>query len=113
DEDRSELSRRILSALLPPNFQPPQAIAESEIDRVMDTARYTFVIDIPPNFARDVIAGRRPSLQLNVDATAMMQAGIGAGYIEEIANSEIARYVGASADPPSSPVDLAVRIAFN
>jgi ABC-2 type transport system permease protein len=113
DEDRSELSRRIVAALLPPNFRQPQAIAESEIDQVMDTARYTFVIDIPPNFARDVTAGHRPSLQLNVDATAMMQAGVGAGYIEGIANAEIARYVSAGDDPPPAPVDLAIRIAFN
>jgi ABC-2 type transport system permease protein len=113
DEDRSELSLRIVSALLPPNFKPPQAIAESDIDRSMDAARYTFVIDVPPNFERDVSAGRQPALQLDVDATAMMQAGIGAGYIEEIANAEIARYVSGSDDPAATPVDLAVRVAFN
>ncbi len=113
DEDRSELSRRIVAALLPPNFKPPQTIVESAIDQVMDTARYTFVIDIPPNFARDVTAGHRPALQVNVDATAMMQAGVGAGYIEQIANAEIGRYVTGGDDPPPSPVDLAVRVAFN
>src|SRR5690348_3499124 len=75
DEDHSALSRRIVGAFLPPYFKPPQPVDERDVDRLMNTGRYTFVIDIPPNFQRDVLAGRRPSIQLAVDATAMMQAG--------------------------------------
>jgi ABC-2 type transport system permease protein len=113
DEDRSQLAHRIVQALLPPSFKPPREIAAADIDRLMDTAQYTFVIDIPPNFAHDVAAGRRPALQLDVDATAMMQAGIGAGYIEQIADDEIARFAGDTGKPTPTPVDLAVRVAFN
>ncbi|TSD84045.1 ABC transporter permease [Mycobacterium sp. KBS0706] len=113
DEDRSPLSRAIAHALLPPYFKPPQQIAASEIDRLMDLARYTFVIDIPPNFQKDVVAGRRPAIQVDVDATAMMQAGIGAGYIEQIAGAEIARFSGRADAAQESPVDLVVRVAFN
>jgi ABC-2 type transport system permease protein len=113
DEDRSPLSRGIAQALLAPYFKAPQEIAAGDIDRVMDLARYTFVIDIPPNFQKDVVAGRRPALQVDVDATAMMQAGIGAGYIEQIAGREIARFVGRSDPAVEPPVDLAIRIAFN
>src|SRR5947209_17348338 len=64
DEDQSALSRQIAQALLPPYFKPPQAIAAAEIDRAMDVGRYTFVIDVPPNFQRDAEAGRRPALQV-------------------------------------------------
>jgi ABC-2 type transport system permease protein len=113
DEDRSPLSREITHALLPPYFKPPQEIAAGDIDRLMDTGRYTFVIDVPPNFQRDVIAGREPALQVNVDATAMMQAGIGAGYIEQIAQAEIARFVGRTDPADAAPVKLVVRVAFN
>jgi len=35
----------------------------------MDAGRHTFVLDIPPGFERDVLAGRGPAAQLNVDAT--------------------------------------------
>src|SRR5215813_9393516 len=77
DEDHSELSRRIAHAFLPPYFQTPQPIAERDIAPLMNSGRYTFVIDVPPNFARDVLAGRRPAVQLDVDATAMVQAGLG------------------------------------
>ena len=47
--------------------------------RLMNSGRYTFVIDIPPNFERDVLGRRQPAIQLDVDATAMVQAGLGAG----------------------------------
>jgi len=111
DEDRSPLSRTLAQAFLPPYFKPPAEIAVDAIDRVMDTAEYTFVLDIPPNFQRDVLAGRRPAIQVNVDATAMMQAGVGAGYIQQIVSLEIARFL--RQDTPPSPVNLAVRVAFN
>src|SRR6516164_10862988 len=73
DEDHSELSRRIAHAFLPPYFQTPQPVAEHDIVPLMNAGKYTFVIDIPPNFERDVLGRRRPAVQLNVDATAMVQ----------------------------------------
>ncbi len=76
DEDGSELSRRIAHAFLPPYFKPPQMITEREIIPSMNAGRYTFVVDIPPNFQRDVLGGRRPGLQVNVDATAGILEGI-------------------------------------
>jgi len=113
DEDHSELSRRIIRAFLPPYFQTPQPINERDIVPLMNAGRYTFVIDIPPNFARDVLAGRRPAIQLNVDATAMTQAGIGSGYAEEIITTEVRNFLSRSERAPLSPVNLVVRIAFN
>ena len=113
DEDRSELSRRIAHAFLPPYFQAPQPIAERDIVPLMNTGKYTFVIDIPPNFTRDVVAGRRPTIQLNVDATAMVQAGLGAGYAQEIITTEIGNFLARAEGTPPSPVKLVVRIAFN
>ncbi|UMX52895.1 hypothetical protein MJ389_03605 [Escherichia coli] len=41
-------------------------------------------INIPPNFQRDVLAGRQPDIQVNVDATRMSQAFTGNGYIQNI-----------------------------
>jgi ABC-2 type transport system permease protein len=113
DEDHSELSRRIAHAFLPPYFQPPQPIAERDIDRLMNSRRYTFVIDIPPNFQRDVIARREPAIQLNVDATAMVQAGLGSGYAQQIITTEIDDFLSRAEGTALSPVNLVVRIAFN
>ncbi|MDQ0391068.1 ABC transporter permease [Labrys monachus] len=121
DEDRSPLSRQMSGAFLPPYFKPPQAVRESDVDRLMDTAAYTFIMVVPPGFQRDVEAGRSPSVQVNVDATAMVQAGLGSGYIQQILSTEIANFVSRdegsflsrSQGVQTSPVTLAVRIAFN
>jgi ABC-2 type transport system permease protein len=113
DEDHSALSRGIARAFLPPYFKPPRLVAADEIDGLLDTAQYTFVVDIPPNFQRDAEAGRRPALQVNVDATAAMQAGIGAGYIQQIIEAEVARLEKRSDAAAALPVDLAVRVSFN
>ena len=59
----------------------------------MNSGKYTFVVDIPPNFQRDVLAGRQPGLQINVDATAMVQAGLGSGYAQQIITTEIADFL--------------------
>jgi len=113
DEDRSELSRRIVRGFLPPYFKPAREIAEQDIVPLMNNGTYTFVVDIPPHFQRDAVGGRRPTLQINVDATAMVQAGIGASYAQQIITNEINDFMSRSGDISPSPVNLAVRIAFN
>jgi ABC-2 type transport system permease protein len=113
DQDRSDLSGRIAQAFLPPYFKAPAALGFDAVDRAMDRGHHTFVIVIPPEFEADTLAGRNPRVQLNVDATAMMQAGIGAGYIQRIVAGEIEgfRYGAAGAGEP--PVALRTRFAFN
>jgi len=113
DEDRSTLSRRIFRAFLPPYFKPPEPVQERDIDGLMNTGRYTFIVDIPPRFENDVLGGRRPTLQVLVDATAMVQAGIGSGYAQQIIVNEINDFVSHAEGLPPPLVNLAVRIAFN
>ena len=113
DEDHSELSRRIAHAFLPPYFQTPQYIAERDIVPLMNLRKYTFVIDIPPNFERDVLGGRDPALQVNVDATVMVQAGLGSGYAQQIITTEIQDFLSHEEGVPLASVNLDVRIAFN
>ena len=79
----------------------------------MNTGTYTFIIDIPPHFERDLLAGRRPALQVNVDATASMQAGIGSGYAQQILSDEINKFLTHQDETPPAPIDQVVRIAFN
>jgi ABC-2 type transport system permease protein len=113
DEDNSELSRRILHAFLSPYFKPPQPIAMADVDHLMNTSSFTFIIDIPPHFERDVLAGRQPAIQVNVDATAMVQAGLGSSYASQIIATEVNDFVARAQMSPIAPIDLAVRIAFN
>jgi ABC-2 type transport system permease protein len=113
DEDHSQLARRITHAFLPPYFQTPVPITERDIVPLMNVGKYTFVVDIPPNFERDVLARRQPALQVNVDATTMVQAGLGAGYIQQIITNEVADFLSHAEGAPPERVNLAVRIEFN
>lgn len=113
DEDHSVLSRRLAAVFLPPYFLKPIFISPADAAHMMDTGQLTFVVDIPPNFERDVLAGRSPFIQVALDATAMVQAGLGGGYIEQILTTEIANFVAGTALPPRPAVSLVLRRAFN
>ncbi|MBC7164759.1 MAG: ABC transporter permease [Roseovarius sp.] len=110
DEDASPLSRRVADAFLPPYFLAPAQIDMAEMDARMDAGMDTFSLVIPPDFQRDLLAGTRPEMQLNVDATRVSQAFTGAGYISSIVNQEITRWLG---DEPEMPINLEARARFN
>lgn len=113
DEDGSPLSARIISSLYPPQFNVPALVTLAEVDAGMDSGAYTFALDIPPNFQRDVLAGRAPALQLNVDATLMSQAFTGSGHIQQIVSGEINDFVRGFRADTTPPVELALRMRFN
>ncbi|HEX5357673.1 MAG TPA: ABC transporter permease [Aquabacterium sp.] len=113
DEDQSSLSQRVINAFYPPTFMKPSLISLSDMDPGMDAGRYTFVMDIPPDFQRDVLAGKTPAIQLNVDATQMSQAFLGSGYIQSIALGEVSEFVQRERLNSTPPVDLAMRMRFN
>src|SRR5262245_60294436 len=80
DEDGSALSKELFNAFYPPRFKLPELVGAAEAQDQMDRGKYMFVVVIPPMFEHNLRAGRNPGLQVNIDATAMQQAGIGAGY---------------------------------
>jgi ABC-2 type transport system permease protein len=113
DGDHSVLSRRFRDALRLPYFRPPVVIDRSVVDAEMDRGRFTFVLDLPPHFEADILRGRRPMLQLNIDATAMTQAGVGAGYIEAILQTETERFLQQRGIEAALPVAAITRALFN
>ena len=113
DEDDSPLSQRIVSAFYPPQFITPQVISMAEVDPGMDAGRYTFSLHIPQGFQRDVLAGRAPQVQLNVDATRMSQAFTGSGNVQQIVIGEVNEFVQRQRGTAAAPVDIAVRARFN
>lgn len=113
DEDNSPLSGRISTAFYPPQFATPDLISLTEVDPGLDAGHYTFVLNIPPNFQRDVLAGLAPQVQLNIDATRMSQAFTGNGYIQQIVMDEINEFTQRYRSNSAPPVDLALRVRFN
>ena len=72
----------------------------------MDASRYVFVIEFPPKFEQDVVSNRYPSVQINMDATAVAQAGIGGAYLQQIINQVVLTYytrAQATATTPAEP----------
>jgi ABC-2 type transport system permease protein len=113
DEDGSALSKELFNAFYPPRFQLPDTIDADQVEAHMDRGRFMFVVAVPPRFERDLRAGRNPPIQVNIDATAMQQAGIGAGYIRNIINDRVSSFLRRTEEAPQLPVNLVVRKLFN
>ncbi|PWR17977.1 ABC transporter permease [Zavarzinia compransoris] len=113
DEDGSALSRALADAIRPPQFKPAVPLGAEAIDRAMDEGRFVFVIDIPPRFEADVLAGRRPEIQINVDATAMTQAGNGLAYLRGVIADTVGDRLRREAPAPDGAVAVITRARFN
>ena len=113
DNDHSILSHRLQNSLAPPNFKQVDEIKYADIDRAMDMGEYTFVLDIPPNYERDILKGQAPKIQLLVDATAMTQASIGSYYINQIFTEEINQFLNNASIQNFSPINAAINVLYN
>jgi ABC-2 type transport system permease protein len=113
DEDHSALSKELFNAFYPPRFRFPDQIREDQAQDAMDRDQYLFVVVIPPRFENDLRAGRDAAIQVNVDATAMQQAGIGTGYIKRIVDDRVRSFLTRTEVTATAPVDLVVRKLFN
>ena len=113
DEDVSPLSTRLAGALYPPYFKAPELIRLDQVDAAMNNNKYAFVLVIPSNFQRDLSAGRQPEIQLNIDATLISQAFIGASYISQIVSGEVSEYLTGRRDSATSPIRITTRARFN
>jgi ABC-2 type transport system permease protein len=113
DEDHSDLSRRIMDGLTPPTFKRAVEIAATEIDPAMNSQRFLYVIEIPPKFQSDILIGRQPSVQINVDATAAAQASIGMTYIQNVINNYVTEFITKREGGSGAPFKMVTRTKFN
>ena len=113
DEDRSDLSRRIADGLTPPTFQPAVEISAKEMDAAMDSARFLYVIEFPPKFEADILAGRQPTVQINIDATAVAQTFNGMTYIQNVILTYVTQLVTGREGVSAVPFKIVTRAEFN
>ncbi|MGO9944961.1 MAG: ABC transporter permease [Rhodoblastus sp.] len=113
DEDHSDLSRRIADGLTPPTFQPAVQIAATEIDPAMNSQRFIYVIEIPPKFQADILAGLQPTVQINIDATAAAQAFNGMTYIQNVILKYVAAFVAGREGGSGEPIKVVTHVKFN
>ena len=113
DEDQSDLSRRIADGLTPPTFKPAIQLPVTEIDAAMNSQRVLFVIEIPPKFQADILAGRQPTVQIDVDATASAQAFNGMTYIQNVITDYVTQFIAGREGVMAAPVKLVTQVKFN
>lgn len=113
DEDHSNLSRAVANAFFPPYFKEPHLISSTEVDEAMNQDRFMFVVVIPPGFERDIREGRQPTVQIDIDATAVTQASLGSSYIQNIIRNEVDYFASRANESTAYPVILVQRRAFN
>lgn len=114
DQDRSAASRELLDAFRASRYFSINADLErpGEIGPLLDRSGAQLVLVIPPDFSRDLGAGRPAQLQAIVDGSDANTATIVLAYTRAIAQSYSMRvqFDGVSRAPP---VQLESRIWFN
>jgi ABC-2 type transport system permease protein len=113
DEDHSDLSHQIADGLTPPTFKSVTEIGANDIDASMDSQRFLFVIEIPPKFQEDILAGRQASVQVNVDATAVAQAFNGKMYLENVIVNYVTQFITRREGAMGEPIKAVTRAKFN
>lgn len=113
DEDESQLSKELIAAFMPPQFQIPRVIAPAEATPAMDRGRYMFIVAVPNRFESNLRRGRPAEIQVDVDATAMQQASIGSGYITNILTDRVDSFIRRTEPKAELPLHLVIRKEFN
>jgi ABC-2 type transport system permease protein len=117
-QDHSVFTRTFITALKNTGYfeivsQPATA---AEADNLVRAGRVQFVIEIPPNFSRDLVRGARPQLLVDADATDPAATGNAVASVNELASTVFNRdLLGPLAKlqqgPP--PFDLIVHARYN
>ena len=113
DEDRSDLSRRIRDGLTPPTFKRTIELTAAEVDPAMNSQRVLFAIEIPPKFEADVLSGREPTVEIDIDATAAAQAFNGMTYIQNVITSYVMDFISGREGLTGPPVKMVTQVKFN
>ncbi len=86
DRDHSEASRELVHRFRPPLFVPRGEPADDAAAiAALDHGRAAVVIDIPEDFARDILAGRRAEVLVQVDGANATLGTLASSYARRIA----------------------------
>ena len=93
DQDHSDFTRTFLTALENSDYFKIIARPETaeEADNLLARGTVQFVIEIPPNFSRDLVRGTRPALLLDADATDPAATGNAVSAINILARDVLNR----------------------
>lgn len=120
DEDNSRFSRELIEKITSGEYfdLKYRLNSVSEIDPLLDHEKIKLALVIPQGFARDILSGKKPQVQVIVDGTNSSSASTGLGYLNAIfqqyslkLNLELLEKAGAG--KISFPVDSRIRVWYN
>jgi ABC-2 type transport system permease protein len=114
DEDRSKASRELLDAFRASGYFRLDGFLESadEIQPAIDRGEVLMVLVIPPDFSRDLGAGRTARIQAVVDGSDANTANISMGYARGIVQS-FSLELASRGTSRSPPLRLESRVWYN
>lgn len=115
DHDRTAESRALVDALTASGYFRVVGGSDSpgELIAALDRGSAVVGVQIPPDFAGDLRAGRGAAVQVLVDGTNSNTATVLQGYAGRIVRRYGARAVGASGAPLPDGVDMRTRAWYN
>ncbi len=116
DEDQSHESREFLDRLAAPRYF--QLVAPSysraEADAKLRNGEAQFIVDMPPDFGRDLIAARSPRIGVFIDGSLPFTGTNVRGYMDAIVLQYAAAHAGVlPGDSASLPISIEPRFAYN
>jgi len=111
DNDHSQSSRELIETFVSsdyfhnvPIYSPQEGFAGIQSESIKA------LVDIPPNFEKDLLTGAGAKVQVLVDAADGQSASSAVNYLSDIQLRSIARITGQHISPP---LDLKTRFLFN
>ncbi len=77
-----------------------QTFSEKALARQVETGKLTAGLVIPPEFSRDIAAGKSAAIQVFIDGVDANTAGIASGYISQIVQQFSSQHLTANTSPP-------------
>jgi len=116
DEDHTRESREFLDYLAAPRYFRPVAPSQSraEADAKLRNGEAQFIVDIPPDFGRDLIAARSPQIGVFIDGSIPFTGTNVRGYLTAINLQYAAAQAGVlHGDANPIPISIEPRFAYN
>ncbi|MGZ8366094.1 MAG: ABC transporter permease [Nitrospira sp.] len=89
---------------------------EQEAEEVLARGEAQFVVNIPPNFSRDVLRGERPAILVEADATDPAATSNAIGALRQLVTTALTRDLTGSLAylaGTDSPIDLHIHARYN
>jgi len=117
DRDRSPESRAYLEQFAGSRYfrEQPPITQYAEMESRLQSGSLKIVIEIPPNFGRDLKRGRQPEVGVWLDGAMPFRAETSRGYVEGVHQASMAELARRQSgqEPPGLPADIAVRFRYN